>query len=336
MKIEDFGFTPEMGKEYVVNFSSEGELLNTSIYNGSPLPTVSFPDNKKIDFTITDKETGTNLMSTEFISYNGKLYKSVFNLPLKNPINNENANVYIQDLHYDLTTGSVLVKVQGFQGDKYNLLVSDTTVQHKTMSMPITLEDDTYYSIATELVQNNEFEVVLQDEYGKSIDSQVFTAPISTDWRYTNTVEDGTLELDQPVDENAQDGLDGQTTDDFQDPLGIGQEGGEGFTTEQGLEAEAPFYKDPVFLGVGIGALVMLLLLIILIKRRNARRSWGVNDGGKKGKGKGKGKHRDDEDEEDYDNIDGDGDEYDEVDEDGEDFPSVDEDEDEIPRATKR
>lgn len=334
MKIEDFGFTPEMGKEYVVNFSSEGELLNTSIYNGSPLPAVSFPDNKKIDFTITDKETGTNLMSTEFISYNGKLYKSVFNLPLKNPINNENANVYIQDLHYDLTTGSVLVKVQGFQGDKYNLLVSDTTVQHKVMTMPITLEDDTYYSIATELVQNNEFEVVLQDEFGKSIDSQVFTAPISTDWRYTNTVEDGTLELDQPLDENSQDVTDGQVTGDFTDPLGIDQSTGEGFTTEQGLDAEAPFYKDPVFLGIGIGALVMLLLLIILIKRRNARRSWGVNDGGKKGKGKGKG--QDDEDEDEYDDIEEDG--YPAIDEDEEEeFPAVDEEnEDEIPRATKR
>lgn len=273
VKIEDFGFQPVMGKEYVVTFTQNGELLSTSIYNGAPLPSVSFPDNAKIGLAITDKETGKNLMSSEFISYNGKLYKSVFNLPLKNPDTNKNANVHIKDLHYDLTTGSVLVQIQGFKGDQYKLLVSDTTVKHQAIAMPITLEDDMFYSIPTELVQGNSFEVLLQDQHGKSIDMQEFTAPISTDWRYTDTVEDGSLQLDETEvtdqQEPPQVELPGQEQPQTQEQ------------TEQGSllpDAIVP-YQKPLFIGLGILLLIVLLLTIMRIKnKRKARRAWAEGD----------------------------------------------------------
>lgn len=270
MKIEDFGFQPVMGQEYVVTFSKDEELLSTSVYNGSDLPPVAFPDNAKINLSITDKETGKHLMSSDFISYNGKLYKAVFDLPLKNTDSNKNANIYIKDLHYDLTTGSVLVQVQGFQGDSYQLNVSDTTVQHKVAAIPIVLEDDMYYSIPTELVQGNKFEVTLQDSHGKSIDLQEFTAPISTDWRYTDTVEDGTLELDQ---ENQDDQLNNELVDQ------TGQQGEEVIGTQQPLLEEAAQYKTPIIIG-GSALVVILVILLILrmMKKRAAKKAWNESE----------------------------------------------------------
>ena len=285
MKIEDFGFQPVMGKEYVVSFTKDGELLSTSIYNGSDLPAVSFPDNAKIVFTVTDKETGKQLMNTEFISYNGKLYKSVFNLPLKNPDTNKNANVYIKDLHYDLTTGSVLVQVQGFQGDKYNLTVSDATMKHKVMAMPITLEDDMYYSIPTELVQGNTFEVLLQDEFGKSVDYQEFTAPISTDWRFTATLEDGTLVLDGESPEGAEEPpADGEAVPDQID------ETTGNMTLQNEVTEEAPVleqtteqdsflpdavakYEKPIVIGAVVLVALLLLILIMRMLKRKSRKA---------------------------------------------------------------
>lgn len=268
MKIEDFGFQPVMGKEYVVTFTQNGELLSTSIYNGSDLPSVSFPDNAKIGLAITDKETGKNLMSSEFISYNGKLYKTVFDLPLKNTDTNKNANIHIKDLHYDLSTGSVLVQIQGFKGDQYKLLVSDTTVKHQALAMPITLEDDMFYSIPTELVQGNSFEVLLQDQHGKSIDVQEFTAPISTDWRYTDTVEDGTLQLDptQEVQEPA--------VPETQVPI-EGQDPTQSETQQSSLLPDAMVpYKTPIIIGAGILVLVLIILIMRMINKRRARKAW--------------------------------------------------------------
>jgi len=281
LKIEDFGFQPVMGKEYVVSFTKDGELLSTSIYNGSDLPAVSFPDNAKIVFTVTDEETGKQLMNTEFISYNGKLYKSVFNLPLKNPDTNKNANIYIKDLHYDLTTGSVLVQVQGFKGDKYNLTVSDSTMKHKVMAMPIVLEDDMYYSIPTALVQGNSFEVLLQDEFGKSVDYQEFTAPISTDWRFTATLEDGTLVLDGEAPETAGeeevvvpeeiDATTGNSTlqGQVEEPALLNEELAE---SDSFLPESMAKYEKPIVIGAGILIGILLLVLIIrIIKRRKGK-----------------------------------------------------------------
>lgn len=268
VKIEDFGFQPVMGKEYVVTFTQNGELLSTSIYNGAPLPSVSFPDNAKIGLAITDKETGKNLMSSEFISYNGKLYKTVFDLPLKNPDTNKNANVHIKDLHYDLSTGSVLVQIQGFKGDQYKLLVSDTTVKHQALAMPITLEDDMFYSIPTELVQGNSFEVLLQDQHGKSIDIQEFTAPISTDWRYTDTVEDGTLQLD-PTEV-----IEGEGAPEVPVPP-VGQEQTQTESQQSSLLPDAMIpYKTPLMVGGVILLLVLVILIMRMINKRKARRAW--------------------------------------------------------------
>lgn len=280
MKLEDFGFQPVMGKEYVVSFTKDGELLSTSIYNGSALPTVAFPDNAVIVFTVTDKETGKQLMHSEFISYNGKLYKSVFNLPLKNEGTNKNANVYIKELHYDLTTGSVLIQVQGFKGDKYNLTVSDSTAKHKVLAMPITLEDDMYYSIPTELVQGNTFEVLLQDEYGKSIDIQEFTAPISTDWRFTPTVEDGTLVLDEntvPTEQQEEQAVPEQIDQTTGNPTLQNEVPQEGVITEEVVENDsflpaslAPYEKPIIFGSIGLIVLLLLILIIRIFKRKKS------------------------------------------------------------------
>lgn len=293
MKIEDFGFQPVMGKEYVVSFSKDGELLSSSVYNGAPLPPVAFPDNSKISLTITDKETGKQLMSSDFISYNGKLYKSKFSLPLKNPDTNKNANIYIKELHYDLTTGSVLVQVQGFKGDNYKLLVSDTTLKHKVMAMPITLEDNMFYSIPTELVQGNTFEVLLQDQHGKSIDTQEFTAPISTDWRYTDTVEDGTLELDENTateEQVPQQPVPGQ------DQTQTGQQQTQEQTTLQSLlpDAALPYEKEIVYGGGGLIILLILILVIRAAKRRKAKKAWTEED-----------REEYDEDQEEFEEVDG-------------------------------
>lgn len=285
MKLESFGFEPVHGKEYVVTFTNEGELLSTSVYNGSPLPSVNFPDNAKIGFTVTDKETGKQLMSTDFISYNGKLYKSVFNLPLKDPDSNMNANIYIKDLHYDLTTGSVLIQVQGFQGDEYQLNVSDTTVQHKVLATPITLQDDMYYSIPTELVQGNEFEVTLQDQHGKAIDSQVFTAPISTDWRFTDSLDiDEDQEGEQEDEEGGlpEEGDQEQQQPDGTPPPGMpGQEQGQEVQTEAGTllpDAVAPYQKPLIFGGFGLAALLVVVLLVRFMKRRKAKKEWDAHE----------------------------------------------------------
>lgn len=287
LKIEAFGFTPVMGQEYVITFTKDNELLSTLIYNGSPLPPMTFPDNAKIGMSITDKATGKHLMSSEFVAYNGKLYKSVFNLPLKNENTNKNANVYIKDVHYDLTTGSVLVQVQGFAGDKYQLNVSDSTLKHKTASMPIELQDDMYYSIPTELVQGNTFDVTLQDEHGKSVDLQQFTAPISTDWRFTDTVEDGSLILDEngdgvPDTPQNQEELEAQQNPaPHLDPsLSINQQSEEGLQTEAQTavspEAEdGNKTKDMIVIGaVSLAALLLLILVIRMLKRWKAKREW--------------------------------------------------------------
>ncbi|MFF2798193.1 hypothetical protein ACFVSC_25925, partial [Lysinibacillus xylanilyticus] len=220
---------------------------------------------------ITNKETGKLEMSTNFISYNGKLYKARFEIPLKNTDTNKNANVYIKDLHYDLTTGSVLVQVQGFEDYNYKLIVSDTTVKHKVLAMPITLKNDMYYSVPTELVQGNKFEVLLQDEHGKSIDAQEFTAPISTDWRYTDTVEDGKLQLDEEQTQQPQ--------EQQQVPPGTQQgqqETQEATTLASSLlpEAMVPYKKE---ITIGIGVVVLLLIIILLrrmMKRRKARKAF--------------------------------------------------------------
>ena len=272
MKIEAFGFQPVIGKEYVVTFTQDGELLSTTIYNGSELPPVTFPDNSKINLSITDRETGKHLMSSEFISYNGKLYKSKFDLPLKNPDTNKNANIYIKDLHYDLTTGSILVQVQGFAGDKYTLDISDVTAKMKSASMPVILQDDTYYSIPTALVQGNTFQVQLTDEFGKPVDEQQFTAPISTDWRYvtSNSGASSQPELNTGQTDNAEGINQGE---------GINQEGVEsqipgvqipGSPALNSLESEPTDMKPFIIGGGGLLILVLLLVLIIRIRKRRS------------------------------------------------------------------
>lgn len=272
MKIEDFGFKPVMGKDYVVSFTKDGELLSTSVYNGTSLPAVKFPDNAKIGLAITDKETGKEVMSSEFISYNGKLYKSVFDLQLKNPDSNKNANVYIKDLHYDLTSGSVLVEVQGFAKDEYKLVISDTTLKHKAFEMPITLKDNMSYSIPTELVQGNEFEVTLQDANGKPVDAQQFTAPISTDWRHTDNSEGKELTLDEDTDEHASEEVPVAT----QDATANAEQSTESSqSTNTLVPSGLAQYQKPLFIGGGILVFVILFILIARsINKKRAKAEW--------------------------------------------------------------
>lgn len=273
MRIEDFGFKPLQGKKYVVNFTSDGELISTSTYNGQPLPQIEFPDNSVINLTVTDKDTGKTMMTSEFISYNGKLYKSIFNLPLTDKQSNKDKDVKLHDLHYDLTTGSVLVKVQGFAGEKYKLKISDTTVKSKAASMEITLKEGTYYSIPTTLVQGNEFEITLTDKFNKDLSSQKFTAPIDTSWRSTQesqNTEIPTEKEEEPIKQETHDAsinddkntaVDGQTETPSVKPQTQTQDTNSSLIS---MDGKIMGFDKPVVYGAGAGLALIILILLIL------------------------------------------------------------------------
>lgn len=277
MKLEDFGFNPVHGKKYTVNFTSEGELISTSTYNGQPLPQTEYPDNSVINLTVTDKDTGKSVFSSEYISYNGKLYKSIFNLPMDGKSTNKNKDVKLHDLHYDLTTGSVLVKVQGFAGEKYKLKVANTEVKTKASSMEITLKEGTFYSIPTTLVQGNEFEITLFDNHNKPVSSQIFTAPIDTDWRSTqegvnteipkdaegNEVEKEVHDLSKPEEETS-------TTA----PEGLPQEQIKQESTTSSLlsmEGKVLGMDKPVALG-GFATLLLFFIVLLAIRAKMTKK----------------------------------------------------------------
>lgn len=286
MRIEDFGFTPTVGEEYVVTFSNEGNLLSNVTYDGSPLPAVNFPENSKITFTVTDKVTGKVLMNSDFIHYNGKLYKTNFQLPLKDANTNKNANIYINELHYDLTTGSVLVQVQGFAGEQYKLSVADKELSSQAMTMDITLEDNMHYSIPTTLVQGATFEVHLLDSHGKSVDVQEFTAPISTDWRHTDTTSDE-VTLDNPDDFLTDPEQETEVPiEDDGSGLPIDQNGtnpNEQFTEQHAsMNQESGNFiegKEPFIYGAAALMVVLILILIVrMMKRKKAAKAFENND----------------------------------------------------------
>lgn len=193
MKLQDFGFKAVPGNSYTVTFTSEGKLIKTLEYNGTPITALKLPDRTKVTISITDRATGKQVFENDLYQYNGKLYNAIIDLPLNSGDNNMNANVYIKDMHYDLPSGNILIGVQGFKGETYSLTVADITTNHKVLTMPITLQDNTYYSLATEMVQGNRFQVTLSDSHNVPLDEYDFTAPLTTSYRYTDT---GVKELD--------------------------------------------------------------------------------------------------------------------------------------------
>lgn len=197
MKLSDFGFNEVIGSHYTVTFSSEGKLIQTMEYDGTPLQPLALPERTKITVSITDHTTGKLVYESELFQYNGKLYNAVVDLPLASGTNNMNSNVYIKDVHFDLATQNILVGIQGFVGDNYILSVSDVTTNSKAFSIPITLQDDTFYSIPTASVQGNRFTVRLSDQHNTPIDEHQFTSPLEES---TITVSPGEKELNTAVE----------------------------------------------------------------------------------------------------------------------------------------
>jgi hypothetical protein len=184
VKLQDFGFKAVPGSSYTVTFTTEGKLIKTLEYNGTPITDLKLPDRTKVTISITDRTTGKQVFENDLYQYNGKLYNAIIDLPLNSGNNNMNANVYVKDMHYDLPSGNILIGVQGFKGEAYSLAVADITINHKVITMPITMQDNTYYSLATEMVQGNRFKVTLSDSHNVPLDEYDFTAPMTTSYRY--------------------------------------------------------------------------------------------------------------------------------------------------------
>lgn len=293
MRVEDFGFTPEVGKKYSVSFTQNNELLYHIVYEGADLGALKFKDNSTVTLSITDYETGKLLMTTDFVAYNGQLYKKVFKLALQDDDSNMNSNVHIKDLHYDLTTASVLVQVQGFTGEKYKLVVSGTTTDLPSIKMNLELEDDMHYSIPTQLVQNDQFTVTLFDEYDTELDVITFTAPISTDWRFneSNEValedegEEGPstlvpVDVTEPTDATGEElPADGgepveETPTDTTEELPVSGDLTSTGTLDDSMNyepVEEPGLLDSIYVKVGIGVVLLLILALIIKKLKKPK-----------------------------------------------------------------
>lgn len=260
MKLEDFGFNTVLGNSYTVTFTSDGNLIKTFEYNGTPITDMNLPDRTKVTITVTDRLTGKEVFESDLYQYNGVLYNAIVDLPLTSGDNNMNANVYIKDLHYDLASGNILIGVQGFNGESYSLTVADVTTNHKVLTMPIVLQDNTYYSLSTEMVQGNRFEVTLADSHNVPLDLYDFTAPLTTSYRYT---DDGVKELNTAPAQTA--AVPVATTQTGTEQLSV--QGQEQVQTTEGvlLQADESSWSNqtPVYIGVG---LVLLLFVIIFVR----------------------------------------------------------------------